>query len=445
MKILQEKAEQVFDIVLKTSEADETEIHFDWTQNYLTRFANNEIHQNLGYEDIEISIRSVFGKKTARTSTHKLDTPSLQRATRESNRLALLSRVDPFLLPMPKPQNYSGTRHAFERTAHMNAESRARAVKSPIQIAKSKGLVAAGIFSNRLSRCALANSSGLRAFYEDTYAVFSTTMMKDSGSSWAKYGHPNASEIPVEMLSLQAAEKAALSRDPIEISPDQYTVILEPSAVLDLMEFLLLDFGALSVLEKTSSFTDRIGEKLFGSNIHMDDDVSHPLQSGPPFDGEGIARQKINLVHNGILKNLVYSQSTGGRSGKSPTGHGFRLPNTLGEAPTNLVLHGGSSSLEEMIRTTDQGLLITRFWYIREVDPMQKILTGMTRDGTFLIKDGRIHNAVRNLRFNESLFHLLNHVIDLGPSVRASGEEGMDMVVPALKAVNFHFTSTTKY
>ncbi|MBI1870658.1 MAG: TldD/PmbA family protein [Chlamydiae bacterium] len=446
MKILKEKSEQVFDTVFKTSQADETEIHFNWITHALTRFANNEIHQNMGDEDIEVSIRSSFGKKTARVTTNKTDMEYLKKMTQLSNHLASLTPEDPDLLPMPGPQTYPTVKHAYERTDHIKAETRARAVSVPIKIAQLKNLTCAGIFANDLTRHALGNSKGLRAYSEETYAVFSTTMMDNKlGSGWAKMGHPDSTQIPVETLALQASEKAILSKNPIDISAGAYTVILEPSAVLDLLEFMLLDFGGLSVLEQRSAFTEKLDKKIFGSNITFKDDIYHPLQSGAPFDGEGFPKKQIELVQNGILKNLVYSQSSALRSQKKPTGHGFPVPNAYGEAPMNFVMNGGNSSLKQMIEGTDRGLLMTRFWYIREVDPMQKILTGMTRDGTFLIENGVLKSAVKNLRFNESLFHLLNNVVELGPSVRASGEEGMDMIVPALKANDFHFTSSTKY
>jgi len=445
VKILREKSEHIFETILKNSRADETEIQFSWGSHNLTRFANNEIHQNLAADNITVSIRSCFGKKTAVVSTNKIDADSLARMTQVSNQLASLTPEDPYLMPMPGPQKYKEVKHAFDRTDRIHPEARARAVKIPIQIAKSKGLQTAGIFSNSLSRHAICNSKGLRAYAEETYAVFSTTMMADMGSGWAKYGHPDASQIPVETLSLHAAEKAVFGREPQNIEPGKYTVILEPSAVLDLMEFLLLDFGGLSVLEQRSSFTDKLGKKIFGSNIHMYDDVYHPLQSGGPFDGEGLPKEKVSLIENGVLKNLVYSQSSAKRMNTRPTGHGFALPNSWGEAPTNLIFEGGHSTIEDMIKSTDRGLLITRFWYIREVDPMHKIVTGMTRDGTFLVENGKIKHAVKNMRFNESLFHFLSNVVEMGPGVRASGEEGMDMVVPALKAMDFNFTSSTQY
>jgi len=188
-----------------------------------------------------------------------------------------------------------------------------------------------------------------------------------------------------------------------------------------------------------------MGKPLFGRNITISDDVYHPLQQGTPFDGEGVPRQRVLLVDHGVPKNLVYSRASAKATGKKPTGHGFALPNEYGEAPMNLVFGGGDSSLQKMIASTDRGLLVTRLWYIREVDPYEKVMTGMTRDGLFLVENGRVAGAARNFRFNQSLIEMLQNVESLSPSVRATGEEAFEMVVPAMKVLNFHFSEVTKF
>ena len=177
----------------------------------------------------------------------------------------------------------------------------------------------------------------------------------------------------------------------------------------------------------------------------MHDDVFHPLQSGAAYDGEGIPRQKILLIDNGVPKNLVYSRATAKKMKTGPTGHGFALPNDMGEAPMNLVFGGGDSSVDEMVRSSDRGILVTRVWYIRDVDPYEKVLTGMTRDGTFLVQDGKITGGIRNFRFNQGILEMLSNVEMLGPSVRAAGEESFEMVVPPMKVRNFNFSEVTKF
>jgi predicted Zn-dependent protease len=188
-----------------------------------------------------------------------------------------------------------------------------------------------------------------------------------------------------------------------------------------------------------------MNKPLFGKNISITDDAYHPQQLGAPFDGEGIPRQHVNLVENGVPGNLVYSRASAKKAKKKPTGHGFALPNEYGEAPMNLVFSGGDSSLEKMIASTDRGLLVTRVWYIREVDPYEKIMTGMTRDGLYQVENGKVTNAVRNFRFNQSLIELLQNVEAMSPASRATAEEAFEMVVPAMKVSNFHLTEPTKF
>jgi predicted Zn-dependent protease len=188
-----------------------------------------------------------------------------------------------------------------------------------------------------------------------------------------------------------------------------------------------------------------MGKPLFGKNISISDDVYHPLQLGANFDGEGMPRERVLLVDRGAPRNLVYSRRSAKAARKKPTGHGFALPNEYGEAPMNLVFAGGTSSLDEMIASTDRGLLVTRLWYIREVDPYEKIMTGMTRDGLYLVEKGKVASGVRNFRFNQSLLEMLRNVELLGPAVRATGEEAFEMVVPAMKVRDFHFSEVTKF
>jgi predicted Zn-dependent protease len=269
-------------------------------------------------------------------------------------------------------------------------------------------------------------------------------MDKDS-SGWAKANAPDVRQINAGELAESASWRALATRAPRELPPARYTVILEPAAVLDLLGFLFYDFAATAVADQRSCLNERIGKQLFGENITLWDDVTHPLQTGAPFDGEGMARQRVLLVDRGVPRHLVYSRAAARKAKVRPTGHGMALPNEWGEAPMNLVWSGGATSLPDMIAATAFGVLVTRLWYIREVDPYEKIMTGMTRDGTFLIDQGRMAGGIRNVRFNQSLIEMLNNVEALGPAVRAAGEESFEMVVPAMQVRNFHFTEVTKF
>ncbi|MGA2881643.1 MAG: TldD/PmbA family protein [Bryobacteraceae bacterium] len=411
----------------------------------LTRFANNTIHQNVAEQDRWISIRAAIDHKTARATTNRFDADSIRSAVEQALALARSAASNPDLLPMNAASMISETKRFDAGTAAATPEHRGQAVAEAIRIVESAGQTAAGIYSTGQSVEALFNSRGIAAWHAETMAQFSITAMASDSSGWAKASAVSRESIDPLALARSAAEKARLSSDPEEIAPGRYTVILEPAAVLDLVGQMFGDFSATAVSDSRSFLTDRLGKKLFGDNIQISDDVAHPLQAGVPFDGEGVPRRKLTLVESGVPRELAYARSSAHRAGVEPTGHGFPLPNEVGEAPLNIVIAGGSTTLDEMIASTDRGVLVTRLWYIREVDPYEKIMTGMTRDGTFLIENGRVTRGLRNFRFNQGIIELLNNVEALSPSVRASGEEAFDMVVPAMKVRGFHFTEVTRF
>jgi PmbA protein len=429
----------------KSTGAEETEIHVDEVADTLTRFANNGIHQNVAEHGVTVSIRTVLDGRTARATTNRVDKDSLLAAIEASLSLAHSQPKDPLLLRMPGKQRYRRVNRFIHRTAALAAEDRARAVRRACDLAVKNGQVAAGIFASGQSQSAIGNSRGLFAAYRETHAEFSITMQQEPAASWAKANSADVRDFDPQKLAERASEKAHLASDARELAPGRYTVILEPAAVLDLVGFLFYDFAATALRDKRSCLNDRMGRQLFGKNISITDDVYHPLQQGAHFDGEGLPRERVTLVDAGIPKNLVYSRASAKAAGKNPTGHGFALPNEYGEAPMNLVFGGGDSSLERMIASTDRGLLVTRLWYIREVDPYEKVMTGMTRDGLFLVENGRVTGAARNFRFNQSLIEMLKNVELLGPAVRATGEEAFEMVVPAMKVHDFHFSEVTKF
>ena len=423
----------------------ETEVHIDESIQSLTRFANNTIHQNVAEQNLVVSIRTVADHRTARVTTNRIDEDSLRAAIDDCLSLASHQPKDPQLLPMPTRQKYRVVRRFTPATALLTPDDRARAVKSACQFAEKRGHVAAGIFSSGQSQTVLLNSRGLIANYRHTNATFSITMQQGSAASWAKANSGDVRQFEPLQLAKTASEKAARAENPTELPPGRYTVILEPAAVLDLVGLLFYDFAATAVADKRSCFAGRVGKPILGKNISITDDAYHAHQLGCPFDGEGIPRQMVTLVDRGVIKNLVYSRRSAKQAHTTPTGHGFPLPNEYGEAPMNLVVEGGKTSIDEMIASTDRGLLVTRLWYIREVDPYEKIMTGMTRDGLFVIDKGKISGTAKNFRFNQSVLEMLRNVESLGPARRATGEEAFEMVVPAMKIRDFHFSEVTKF
>ncbi|HXW89915.1 MAG TPA: TldD/PmbA family protein [Terriglobales bacterium] len=460
--LIRDQNAELVERIRKYSVADEVEVIVYNTRNALTRFANNVIHQNLAEENVAVSVRTVFAGRTARATTNKIDDEGLKRVVEASERLARVQHADPDLLPMSDAGEGSRSarmipgRH-FARTAALTPELRAEMVGRIVAVAEKHRLTAAGIVSNSETAEGIFNSRGLSTWHTQTAAEISITMLGTDSSGWQKASSPDVDTLDAAALAETAARKAVEAARPREIPAGKYTVILEPAAVLDLVGFMFYDFGGLAILDRRSFLNDRVGTQLFGKNINIWDDVAHPLQSGSPFDGEGIGRQKLHLVDNGVVRRLVYARGTAARMQRSevkdkvgpiePTGHGFPLPNEVGEAPMNIVFGATNNpkTVDEMVASTERGILATRLWYIREVDPYEKIVTGMTRDGTFYVEGGTIRHGLRNFRFNESLIHLLSNVEAMGTPVRASGEESFDMVVPAMQVGDFNFTEVTKF
>jgi PmbA protein len=464
--LTRERAADIFDRVRRFSSADEVEAIFTGSRFALTRFANNTIHQNVEEENSVVSIRTNFAGKTARATANQFDEESLRRAVEASENLARVQAPDSDLLPMPDVQEACGrtgeapvapSSRFFEQTAAISPADRAEVVRGIVSAAGKHKLTTAGIYSNSESEEGILNCRGLATWHRQTLAEISITMLADDSSGWQKANSPDMRNLDPKWLAETAARKAVESAHPREIAPGKYTVILEPAAVLDIVGFMFWDFSGVAILDQRSFLNDRIGTKLFGENINIRDDVAHPLQAGSPFDGEGMRRQRVQLVENGVVKRVVYARATAQKMKKSeyaakvgtiePTGHGFPLPNEVGEMPMNIVFGAPEKprSVDEMIASTERGVLVTRLWYIREVDPYEKIVTGMTRDGTFLVENGKVQCGLRNFRFNESLISMLSNVEAMSVPVRTSGEESFDMVVPAMKVREFNFTEATKF
>jgi len=467
--LTKEKAADIFDRIRCFSSADEVEAIFTGSRFALTRFANNAIHQNVEEENSIVSIRTNFAGRTARATANQFDDQSLRRAVAASENLARVQAPDPDLLPMPAADEVNpageGARakpapsRFFDQTAAITPADRAGTVKNIVSVADKHRLTTAGIYSSSESVEGIFNSRGLTQWHRQTLAEISITMLGGDSSGWQKANSPNVSNLDPARLADIAAQKAVDSARPREIAPGKYIVILEPAAVLDIVGFMFWDYSGVAILDQRSFLNDRIGTKLFGDNISICDDVDHPLQAGSSFDGEGMRRQRVQLVENGVVKQVVYARATAKKMKASehaakvgpvePTGHGFPLPNEIGEMPMNIVFDSGTEekkqNVEQMIASTELGVLVTRLWYIREVDPYEKIVTGMTRDGTFLIENGKVRSGLRNFRFNQSLISLLSNVEAMSTPVRASGEESFDMVVPAMKVKEFNFTEATKF
>jgi PmbA protein len=440
--------EAVFETVCGAARAlGVTEVETIETSHHeaLTRFANNAIHQNVAERASLLSVRALVDGRSARASTNRLDREAIREVVAQAVALARASQPDPDLLPLPGPSEYGQPERWFASTAHSTPGERARAVSEAIRVVEAAGQTAAGIYSTGETESRLRNSRGLEACHRETMARFSITAMAADSSGWAKASACDAGSLDPVALARSAARKATLSAAPRELPPGRYTVILEPAAVLDLAGQMFADFSATAVRDGRSFLNDRMGKRIFGDNITIHDDALHPLQSGAAFDGEGVPRRRLTLVERGVVREIAYSRAAAVIEGAEPTGHGFPLPNEFGEAPVNIVIAGGESTVERMVASSDGAILVTRLWYIREVDPYEKVFTGMTRDGTFLVEGGRLTAGVRNFRFNQGLMEMLLNVEALSEPVRASGEETFDMVAPAMLVRGFRFSEVTRF
>ena len=440
--LTREQAEAIVDRVRSLSKADEVLINLGSSYSGNTRFAANQMSTSGGVVNAALTVQSSFGPKHAVVQTNDLSDESIARAVQQSEALARLAPDDPEAMPALDAQQYVPVSSYFESTAALTPAERAKAALSALEVTRAaKDLQAAGYLVTGGNVNAIGNSKGLFAYHRNTFANYTLTVRTSdgTGSGWAAADHPDWSRIDYRAVGERAIEKARLSRNPVAIEPGRYTVILEPQAVGDLVQLVGNYADARSADEGRSPFVkqgggNKIGEKIVDERISIYSDPSDPQLLSQPFDGEGFPLGRQMWIENGVLKQLIYSRFWAQKQGKMPTGF-----------PQSLKMTGGTQSIDDMIRSTPRGVLVTRLWYLREVDPRTILYTGLTRDGTFLIEDGRISKAIQNFRFNESPLFMLNNVDALGDPVRLAGtEQGGDVVMPAIKVRDFNFTSLSE-
>ena len=448
--------EKLFDIlnkVLRYSKGDQTEVLLITENSNLTRFANSYIHQNVSEQNASLSVRVVINKKIGSASTNLLTDESMKSAVDKATSIARLQRENPDFKSLPERREISKINTFFQETAECSPEKRAEDIKLIVEIANAHNLAAFGAYSTGAVELAIANSLGIRAYSPFT-DVFLNTIMKSNGASgYANFASRDLKEIKVKQIAEEAVKKCLESANPVDVEPGEYVTVLEEHAVSDLLLFLgYLGFGALSVQEGRSFMCNKFGERLMGDNITIWDDGLNSESFATAFDFEGVPKQKVTLIENGIAKNVAYDSYTAGREGKESTGHGLPAPNTHGPMPMNLFMKSGNATEEEMIAATKRGILVTRFHYTNVVEPMKAIITGMTRDGTFLIENGKIKCAVKNLRFTESILNALSNVSMISRKTKLASEGTIyekrfatGSVVPVIKVDKFNFSGVTEF
>ncbi|MGH7724325.1 MAG: TldD/PmbA family protein [Candidatus Eiseniibacteriota bacterium] len=429
--------------------ADQAEAILEETDSALTRFANNQIHQNVASHRRRLTFRVFRGAKIGVAGTNRADREGVEACITQALEIARHQPDDPDAGALPDPAPVKALESVAAATADATPDTRADAVRSVTEAVRAAGYVAAGALSNDQSVRAVANSRGVFAHHPSTIANFTCTVMAPDSSGWVDAWHRDLSAIDPAALGRIAIEKARVSARPRALPAGRYTVILEPNAVAELVSFLAwLGFGAQQVQEGQSFLTGRLGEAITGPRISIADDAFDPRGAGSPFDFEGVPRQRVPLIENGTAKAVVYDTRTARKDGVVSTGHASATPpNPEGPAPYDLVLAAGDSSVEEMIKSTERGLLVTRFWYNRVVDPRKTLITGMTRDGTFWIEKGEIQGGVRNLRFNESVLDVLARAEAISRTAELTVFDYSNAAVtaPALKVRDFQFTGVTEF
>jgi predicted Zn-dependent protease len=412
----------------------------------LTRFANSEIHQNVAETNVAINLRVVIGKRVGVASSSRTDPEGLRHLADQAIAIArVVEELDDWG-GLPDPTEIHATPAAYSQmTATATPEFRAEGARAVIAAADAAGVIAYGSFSTGLESMAVANSHGIRASGTRTVSQLLTVSMgPGGGSGYAEAAAVDASTIDAAALGREAAGKARATADAVSLDPGDYTVVLEEYAVVDLLDMLgYLGFSALAVQEERS-FAEtgrRIGSEL----VTIVDDGYDPSGLPLPFDFEGVAKKRVVLVEDGVCRDVVYDSQTAARAGVTSTGHGLPAPNTWGPFPLNMLMAAGTAERDELIAGLDRGLLVTRFHYTNPVHPKLAIVTGMTRDGTFLVEGGRIVGPVKNLRYTQSYLDALAGTVAVARSRKALKGFLGAAVVPAVRIDGWTFTGGTEH
>lgn len=446
MSFSRDEVKAITDKVLNLAKADAVQVEFSGGERAATRYANSSITANLIETDHELQITVLYGQKSATTYTHQFDDASLKAAIGQAQALAKRKPDNPEMMPLVKPpQDYVPVEATLAATVDFGPAERAEMVKKSLAICEKKGVLGAGYIPKLDWTEAIANSEGLFGYFRYAEASFILTCRTPdgTGSGWAgTTGVKDVSQIDATALTEIAADKALKSRKPRAIEPGNYTVILEPRPAARFLSLLMSAFNARAAEESRTFMSGaergqtKVGQKLFGDNVTIRSEIGHPILRQTPIGEDGLAARTVTWVEKGVVKNLFYDRFWAHKQGKAPSAV---------SPGTSLVMEGGPATIDEMVRSTKRGLLVTFFWYIRAVDPMTLLNTGMTRDGLFLIENGEIAGPAQNFRWNESPAVGFTNITMLGKAVPMHTGEAYDnpgtALVPALRIDDFTMTS----
>ena len=430
----EDEALNLIETIIKKSQAEGIFVKLTQNPSTLSRFCENQISQNVNCDRFTLKITSYFGKRSASTSTTELDEEAISQAIQNSEMLAKFAPEDPEWVELLEPQTYEQRTPAFdERTATLSPLTRGKMVKRVCAMSAKMEVNGSGTLSTNTYLQAVGNSQGLRACDRTTEADFSFTAKNGDGSSWGCSTAFAISELPIEKITEEVIERTLASRQPRDISPGVYPVVLNGAAFASLLPWVTFNLDARAADEGRSFMAgqdgsgNRLGEQLFSPLVQVKRDPSHPLLQGSTFFQDGLSNNPLTIIENGIPKTLGYSRYWGKLKKQKPTGGLYPV-----------VMEGSNQSLTDLIANTERGIFVNRAWYVRYVNPRTLEVTGMTRDGTFWIEDGKLAYPIKNLRFNQVLPELLAGVEEVS-TIQRVGE----MVVPGVKVKAFNFSSVT--
>lgn len=430
------EALKILEKVLGFADADAVVATIGGGSDASTRFADNAITQNVQRNNISLRVSCSYGESHGSAVTNDLGDESLKALVARAQAIAKVSPPDPEYMPPLEPdetEKYPEVEGWFEKTLGYDPVAKARDISAAAETVKAEKLRLSGAYGSGYGFQALANSAGLRAYHRSTDAEIHSTVLTPTGSGWAEKVSNNTADINVGEVVGRALQIAKESQDPQDLETGKYTVIMRPPAVAELLMFMFWGgFDAKASDEGRTFLRGKLGTKICGENISLRSDPTEARCPGRPFQGDGLVSPSLHWINGGTLENLSYSRFWAKKQGKKPTG-----------MPSNIIMDGGDASVEDMISSTEKGLLITRFWYIRFVDPMVPLVTGMTRDGLFLIENGKVSKPVKQMRFNVKLLDVLSNVEQMSQPERTG--EYISMLIPALKVRDFNFTSTTGF
>lgn len=439
---LTEEAEvkRFMDTLLQRSPADETEVMVTEWDSALTRFANNGIHQNVAERDVSIRVRAVKDAKTGVAEVNQMNERAAADVLDRAIRIAEL-QPEGEVVPMPGPGQAKRIAAWSDATAAATPEERADFVDAICSRAKRAGMKAFGALSTGGAQFAIANSHGVFHHHRGTQATVNSVVMGDAGSGYADRGAIEVRDLDKDELADEVIERTQRNQNAQPIEPGVYEVVLEEYAVAELLEFMsYTGFGALAVEEERSFM--RLGERITGDAVTIWDDGLDSSGLPAPFDFEGVPKQRVDLIRNGVATGLVYDMMTATTEHRKSTGHGLPAPNTEGPFALNLFMQPGSVAKTDLAAEIKRGIWVTRFWYVRTVHPKLSIITGMTREGTFLIENGKVTRPVKDLRFTQSMLQALDGTLAVSKTTKLQiGEFIGASRVPALRLKAFTFTS----